>query len=814
MKYASQMKWNKWKVLLLAFVFVSFCFSFVVIKNFSTPLTGWTGIGPWGINNINFDYVDTQEYPGFYFAKNLKFNPFPQLNLINNQSFYPYGTNSVYQPWVVEKDIFYAILYWFFGIGPWLQVYYLLSVMITAVGTFSLLLGDYGFAKASGAGFIVSFCNFYAIHKYPHHFNLAIVHWTILGIITDFLIVKRVGLRQHVSLKLLLVRGCLLLLSIGQELGYIAGFTLMSFTVSILFIAVVVCYRYLRGEFRLIELGVKKVEAYKNDFVATRKTCLALISISIIPTFLYLPLVIQIVREAKKFEFSSSGIDWWVNPLRLLIPFFPMINPEKNFDKIFLDVPEALGDGSPGWFLLIVGTIGLWQARRKIIIFIPLLIIFVLCLLYAPNLWLFPTLKIFPWFAFNRVSGRSTVIYPVILCILALHINFDWLSLRKRQLLSGLLVLLACVEFYTAYSFKKDYQPYVLDKNFFAYMDYVKKQPGEAVLDWPFCALGGNGPAICTYYRNNSGIFALRRFHEKKVMGQYYGRLHPSLIEPYFQAGWDKLFIPDITKTRQARCFREGEWSFFTEFYKLNDFAGINLYVDRLPEGCAKEFHKRFGYPTKETFLPDVGRIQFIQKTPELRKQVNLSLGTKVKFDPLLDLSESDLLKVKWPYGLTVVGLGEIEKNEQSNNIRGAGWSDTVLTFKLSNPQPLELSFRFDNITGDQLDVEVNGSTLERIVNMKSGETIERKLKFQGLADKNSIVFKYKNKYKKAIWSWPDLVEDIVKSQGIIGLNPVNIVNRYRDYEQQRVLNFPSPRYKQIPQKSVRFNKLKIIPTN
>ena len=635
----------KLMALILAFVCVSLAFSLLVIKNFSLPLAGWAGVGPHPL--LNHDYVDYWEYMGFYFAKNLKFLPIPHLDMVNNQVFYPYGTNSVFQAWGIERDILYAILYLFFGVGPWLQFYYLLTLLITAIGTFIILVRDYGIFRASGAGFIVSFFNFYAIHKYPHHLLVSFIHWTTLSLIADFLIVKRVVLKQHVSLRLILVRACLLILSLGQDLGYVAGFGLMSLTVSAIFIAVLLTYRHFRKKLRLTELFQRAVTPYKTDFFSYPRTSLVLGGLCIIAGYIYLPLALQIAREAKSFDFTgiSSGA-WWVHPLRLLIPFFPFLNPgQVVFDQVLRDSPEGLGAGSPGWFLLILGTVGLWQARKQITVFIPLLIIFLLCLFYHPSL--VPTLKIFPWFAFNRIGGRSSVIYPVILCLFALQINFNWLRSRNRQLVSAFLVVLACTELYTAYSFKLDYQPYLLDKNFFAYMDYVKKQPGEAVLDWPFCIHGGNGISICPYYRYNSVIHAMRRFHEKKVMGQYFGRLHPSQIEPYLQAGWDKLFFPDspnVSKaTRQARCFRADEWSFFTDFYKLNDFAGINLYVELLPEDCVSEFYARFGTPAVETLVPGAGRVKFIPKSPELRNQVNLALGATLKFEPLLDLSESKL---------------------------------------------------------------------------------------------------------------------------------------------------------------------------
>jgi len=623
---------------ILVVVTISFAFSILVIKNFSDPLMGEADTSQW-------------EYVGFYLTKNLRFTPLPQLDLVNNQVFYPYGTNSVFQPWGVERDVLYAIFKSFIGIKPWLQIYYLATVLVTAIGAFILLVWDYGFVRASGAGFLVAFFNFYAIHKYSGHLSLAVVHWTVLSLISDFLIVKRVTLKQPVCLRLLLVRACLLILSLGQELGYIAGFALTSFTISTIFITTILSYRYFKGEQRFINLFQKTVKTYQKELLAYPRTFLVLLGFFTLTVYIYLPLVFQIVQETKNFNFNQvyTGVWWlWGNPCRLVIPYFPGLNPSLPFEKVFTDSPEGLGAGSPGWFLLILGTVGFWQSRKRITIYIPLLPIFLLCLLYHPEA--FPTLKIFPWFAFNRVASRVTVIYPVILVLLALEINFNGLCLQTKRFVSALLVCLACVELYTAYSLKQNYQPYSPTKDFLTYMSYVKNQPGEAVLDWPFCVTGGNGigaiDGLCPYFFPIGSIPAMRRFHEKKVVDQYFGRLHPSQIEPYLQAGWSQMFVPDkldlFKGTRQSRCFTTEEWSFFTDFYKFNDFAGINLYVDLLPEGCASEFYKRFGTPVRETRVPPGSRVQFLPKSPELRRQVNLALGKSIRFEPTLDLAEPE----------------------------------------------------------------------------------------------------------------------------------------------------------------------------
>ncbi len=736
---------------ILLFICVSFTFVVLVIKDFSGPLAGGGDIEYW-------------EYTAFYFIKNLSLLPFPHLDLVNNQAFYPYGTNNVFQPWSIERDIFSAICYSFFGIGPWLQLYYLITVLVTAIGTLTLLVEDYGLIRASGAGLLVSLCNFYAIHKYPEHLSYAVFHWTALSLVADFLIVKRVTLRQHVALKLILLRILLIILSLGQELGYIAGFAFTSLTVSTIFAAVLLGYRYTKKEWRLVELFRSALITYKNDFFAYPRTCLTLLVLSVVIGYIYLPLVFQISREAKSFDFTGVYNDtWWANPLRLLIPFLPGFNPgQVVFEQVLKDSPEGLGAGSPGWFLLILGTVGLWQARKQITIFIPLLIIFLICLLYNPAH--FPTLKVFPWFTFNRAAGRSTVIYPVILCLFALNINLNGLRLRSRQLLSALLVFLACSELYTAYSFKLGYQPYLFDKNFFTYMDYVKEQPGEAVLDWPFCVIGGNGVggnSLCPYFWKNAAIFALRRFHEKKVMGQYFGRLHPSQIEPYLQAGWDKLFSPDssdIAKaTQQTRCFRPEEWSFFTNFYKLNDFVGINLYTDLLPKNCVDEFYARFGTPAMETTVPWAGRVKFITKSPQLRNQVDLALGADLKYEPFLNTSEADLLRVNSPSSLITTGLSLTEKNAQGSSLRWALGPETRLTFKLAKSQSLTLDFSFVNpIINQDVVVEANGVIIGKFVDINKNDSIKSHVKFQGLDGFNKVVFKYENWNKNQVTFAPD----------------------------------------------------------
>ncbi|MCP2727785.1 hypothetical protein [Limnofasciculus baicalensis] len=746
----------------LLFLLISLGFSIWFIKDFSIPLGGGGDYNIW-------------EYLGFYFTRNLSFQPFPTLNLVNNQVFYPYGTNSVFQAWAIERDIFFATLYSLFWDGSWLQIYYLLTVIVTAVGSYSLLVWDYGIARSIGAGLIVSVGNFYVLNSYPNLGNVH--HWTTLNFVADFLIVKRVTLRQDLPLRLILVRIGLLALSLGQPLGYVAALALLSLTVSLLFLTVILAYRYLREKLAIKELVAQRLRIYKKEIFTYTRQSLALLTFDVIVIYTYFPLALQIAREAKSFDFTKwpTGA-WWANPLRAIIPYLPGLDPRQAFwQKIFQDSPEMLGSGSIGWFLLIIGAVGLWQTRKRIIIFIPLITILLLCSLYHPIH--FPILKIFPWFSFYRVAGRSTAIYPVILCLFSLEINFSAIRRTKRQLLLSLMICLACTEVYTAYLPWINYQPFLFDKTFFTYMNYVKKQPGEAVLDWPFCVVGGNGMGLkelCPFYERNNSVFTLRRFHHKKVMGQYSGRLHPSQMEQYLQAGWDKLLFPDDTATRQKRCFKTDEWSFFEKFYQLNNFAGINLYVDLLPEDCVEEFYQRFGKPVVETLVAGAGQVKFIPKPPELRKQVNSALGVSLKFKSILDLAESNLLENESPHGIAVTGISTIE-GSTPNNWRWALGSETSLVFELLTSQELNLLFSFDNpIEGQDVIVEVNGSTVKEITNIRKNEKIDQILKIPAVKGRNQIVFRYKYWNNKPVSFAPNDPRQMSISFTKFMIRPVN----------------------------------------
>jgi hypothetical protein len=748
---------------LFALIFVpSLClFSLLIIQDFVNPLDGVADIFYW-------------DYMGYYLAKNIHFSPFPQLLLENDQAFYPYVSNNVFSPWVLEKNLFYALLYSLFGLGPWVKIYYLISIIITAIGTFILLYKDYGFWRSTGLVFIVTFANFYAVKIYPIQMSYSILHWTTLSIVTDFLLFKKVVLKQFISLRFVLIKISFIVLAIGQELGYIAGYALMSFTISLLFSVIFLGYRIFKKKIRLGQAVLSILNNYQKEISQYPRQIAILLGLIMVVLCLYFPLAFSIAKQAKSFDFEgeyNNGI-WWSNPLRLLIPYFPSLNlTELSIASILRERPVSSQlDERPGLFLVILGIIGLWQAGKKITIYIPLLVLFLFCILYHPHN--FPTLKLFPWFSFNRVASRTTVIYPIILGIFALEVKVKQFRLQRNisRFISFILVLLACIEMYTAYSFPpfdRDYPTFKFNnKNeFINYMNHVKQQPGEAVLDWPFCVTGGNGVGsghnLCPYFLQNSGMFALRKYHEKKVVGTYFGRLHSSQIKPFLDAGWYKLFAPgegDSSTGRQSRCFYPDEWSFFSDFYKYNDFAGINLYVDLLPEKCVAEFYKLFGSPVVETEVPGAGRVQFIPKSTELRQQVNPSVGLNLKYKKI---SELDLIRNKASdrmtaseHELVVTGLSKIQKKQKNKNLPldfGSLWRfgfkpETIIEFNLFEAQTLALNIEFINLLKKQnISIYINEKLIRQMDSIQTGSKIKLTTTFDGMVGKNQISFQYQN---------------------------------------------------------------------
>ncbi len=584
---SSRLDWG-WTVALGILIAVLACW---VVGDFSHPLSDGND-------------TDQYEYVGYFFSKNLKLFPFPHLNLTTTQTFFPYGTNQVFLDWGLERDYWYGFCRWLFdGPGPYLQYYYVYSLVVTATGTFILLRSRFGVAKSFVAGLVVSIFNFYALWKFPIHMNVCVAHWTVLCMVATHRLLLNVLDRQRTSLSFLVGWVWLHIQVLGQELAYVAGFALMFTT-----LVVPVLLVSLHQQYPTIREWPGRVSAYiRDEWRQHRGMAIRLIGLVVLSLWLYLPLTLQIAFTAWQFDFGLvPELPAWSHPARLLLPHLPGIDSYSiPYQQWFHDTFESYGQGSPGLYLTLLAGVGWWPFRHNIARWLPVAGMLVLCLLYHPVL--VPTLKIFPWFSFNRHGGRASLIYPVLLVLLALPVR--WPTRVPARLLCVLLIALMGMEWYTGYSLRLGVGVNVASGSLLRYCAVVQKQPGEAVLDWPFCTIGANGvgdkEGLCPYYKQQNAVFTFRRFYDKSGVGQYFGRLHPDQIKPFLRDGWPQLLTPE-------RAFTDQDWQFLDTFLRKNKFAGINLYVDLLSPAQVAQFYQHYGQPIAETRFPAAGRVVYL----------------------------------------------------------------------------------------------------------------------------------------------------------------------------------------------------------
>ncbi|PLK43748.1 hypothetical protein [Emticicia sp. TH156] len=617
-------KKNKQNLLfIIAALLLPVIYGIVFVRNFSLPVTGGGDIDEW-------------EFVGYYLSENLTFDVFPQLNLRQNQTLYPFGVTQVFSDWSLESNYWYALFYKWLGHGAWLNYYYVLSLIISFLGSYLLLKKDFGPRKAFFAGFVVTFFNFYALHKYPYHFNHSTIHWTILSIFADFVLIKRIALKEKISLKWVFLKAFVLIATLGMNLGYICGYALSSFMLSFFVAAIVLIYRYLNNDNQV--LGY--FSDWANELQQNKCFFLGLAVPPLLLLYFYLPLVWQIYQESNLVYYRNTEktVAMWSHPLRMLFPYFPFFDVTfYPLTDILKDKPEGLGSGSPGWFCLITGITGLWLNRKKYwLTFLPLLILLLIYTFYHPNR--VPTVKIFPWGTYNRVPSRFTSILPVIFSCFFLTVNFY--QVKYRNWLIGVMCITGLTELVVVYRSLYNKLPYEVDSNFFNYMGIIEKQKGEAVLDFPFCIVGGDGSGmkenLCPLYEKTCNIYALRRFHHKKVMGAYYSYIQPQTIRSFTKINVSAMqtlqqFNPEAKRER-LEDLTEEQLAYLVKYFQYNDFCGINLCIDLISEQTYNRIVKTLGMPIAATVLPGAGRAVFIPKPDEWRKLVNREKVLSMRF--------------------------------------------------------------------------------------------------------------------------------------------------------------------------------------
>ena len=81
-----------------------------------------------------------------------------------------------------------------------------------------------------------------------------------------------------------------------------------------------------------------------------------------------------------------------------------------------------------------------------------------------------------------------------------------------------------------------------------------------------------------------------------------------------------------------TNTFSEAQLEHFVKYFQYNDFAGINLYIDLIPQEMYKQIENSIGKATQTTIFPGAGRVVFIPKPPDWQKLVNKENALKMRY--------------------------------------------------------------------------------------------------------------------------------------------------------------------------------------
>ncbi len=583
-------------------------YALFVVQDFSGPLVGGEDYD--GAFRGDANYF---EFLGYYVRDHWRFGLSP-ISFFTTDVAYPHGTHIGLLSWCAERDLFHAAMLRLFGPGPWLQTYVTLGAAAGAVGVTAILKKDFGLFRGALVGFAASYMSFYAWYKYPYHINMVALHWVTMSIAADAVTMRRVVAGERLSVPFLLLRAALLVLSLGLDLGYVAGHALTSFTVTFYCIWSELGRRDKRllGRLALVlpDKPLEQIRARKGAIAFAG----ALLAVGVL---LYLPFVAAVVKDTRTYPMTDAGGNFWASQFHALFPYLPGLHPSSEVVRTLFGKDEGIGEYTPGYTLLIAAGVGVWLARKRDMsaVIKPLLITAILVFAFHPR-WC-KTLQIFPWFAYHRVAGRGTVVLPVLLALMAVHAD-AWPRLAKR-----IVGVLGVAEFLTAVFLVNEYRPTKLEPRHMAYFQTVKSTPGAGLLEWPFCIASANvviTRELCPYYERIATAYAYRRFHEKSTVSVYLSRVHKLQFKSWLDDGWEGMFMPDDPTRehpkRESRCFDDEQWARFDALFRGHDFAGIQLYTALLPDECVKRFHERYGEPLAVETLPRVGRVEFIPRRP------------------------------------------------------------------------------------------------------------------------------------------------------------------------------------------------------
>lgn len=710
-----------WAALTL-FAVLTLILGATVVKDLVNPLLGR-------------DDTDHWLCEGYYFSQHISFTPLPRLDLVNDDVFYPYGVSNVYRAWNLEIAYVYAAAYTVFGHGPWLQWYFLASVLLCAVFVYFVVRRDFGNGWAVFAAIALAFGNFYSLGRFPDHLSLTAVHWLTLSILLDFVITRRFVAKDTVTLRLVLLKAIAQLMCFGHELGYVCG---ISLTCTLITGCWLICLAGMQchvSPAKWRNLGIWMWSGLAASWRQHRRWNIALAGMVFVAAFLYLPLVLQLFGEAhRNGSQTMPGIAMFpVNRDRLFLPIFPGLC-SRTLCQQFVG---ELFSFRPGLFFSLAGVLGLvvgsyYNRGWRVLFPFALLIVFVFTL----DLKFVQFARLLPWHAQARVPSRLSLVLPVALLVMAMYLPIRLWSTRLGRPLFWIGMCIFTIECATAhycfYRYSNKHR-YTVDDSTFELAKVIANSPGAAVMEWPFTVRSGNlvgNRELGIYDWRQRRSPAFQTLHHKKIMGSYFGRLHPSQIRPFLDAGWSSLFLPNtrnpIFVSQQHRDFTESEWRFFEQFFRANDFCGLLVYADLLHPDTVRGFHDRFGEPVAVTHWQGCGEVQFIPRPANWGRNANSHGGKGVTFrPPAISLGDGEMVSFVGDEGIGYL------KSGWSHSEPAGRWShtdDAELTFSSdgSNDQPVALELQLRAFRGQSFELYLNDKLIKRVTGLPDQTTTLR----------------------------------------------------------------------------------------
>ena len=512
----------------------------------------------------------------------------------------PKGASVPFMSWSLERDWVGAYFWMWNRDFPFHWVYYGFSLVISYLGVGIILRKmKLSHCAAWGMATLAVLIHVPRHLKTYYHYEHLTEHWVYLAVFLDAWIWQRFYRERRWSWTLEIWRGFFMLGMLGTS-GYFWGPMILEWSLIRLCLVTLALIRLKSGikteiDGRLKQIGIPVIAGLFLMFLDFRW---------------FAPLF----EEVKRFGPVFQPRDYYATFRQLfeplwLKPLLPMITSRVNEPETVVTI---------GWLYWIPLLTSFWLLvrKKKWTATLPLSLFLFLILSYAirtlPDFIRDSIQTFVPFMSFFRVASRMGLFLPATVgavLVLAWPELSEWVNVRwKNGKMAGfrgiliLFILLSGVEASWLAQPIKAMPP--LDPTALHLLGEVKKLPGSAVLDLPFCVAGGNGictAAQCPNYPLSTAGMCLRAWHGKKTYGLYQARMAPQHCDNYGTAPFTSWF----KAWGERRCFEPQEWNEFCDYLDHQPELSAVLLYPEIWRGsgsreCLQQFDQHLGSPVNE----------------------------------------------------------------------------------------------------------------------------------------------------------------------------------------------------------------------